>query len=65
MYISCIYTHVIWYVFIGRCLRMDTHTFDWLVGLVTPLIGKQDTHLRLSITPGERLSLTLRHLSTG
>ncbi|KYN50462.1 Putative nuclease HARBI1 [Trachymyrmex cornetzi] len=44
---------------------MDTATFEKLLNKVTPLIIKQDTHLRKSIPPAERLSLTLRHLATG
>lgn len=48
-----------------RCLRMDTNTFELLLEKVTPLIKKQDTHLRKSIPPSERLSITLRHLATG
>ncbi|KYQ47883.1 hypothetical protein ALC60_13092, partial [Trachymyrmex zeteki] len=45
-------------------LRMDTATFEKLLNKVTPLIIKQNTHLRKSIPPAERLSLTLRHLAT-
>ncbi|KAK3912146.1 Major inner capsid protein VP2 [Frankliniella fusca] len=48
-----------------RCLRMDTDSFEYLLGKVTPLIQKADTHLRRSIPPDERLSLTLRHIATG
>lgn len=48
-----------------RCLRMDTDTFNFLLKKVAPLIKKQDTHLRESIPPSERLSVTLRHLATG
>lgn len=44
---------------------MDTATFEELLHKVAPLITKQDTHLRKSIPPAERLSLTLRHLATG
>lgn len=44
---------------------MDTATFEELLLKVTPLIIKQDTYLRKSIPPAERLSLTLRHLATG
>lgn len=44
---------------------MDTATFEVLLHKVAPLITKQDTHLRKSIPPAERLSLTLRHLATG
>ncbi|KAK3920172.1 Major inner capsid protein VP2, partial [Frankliniella fusca] len=48
-----------------RCLRMDTDSFEYLLGKVTPLIQKADTHLRRSIPPDERPSLTLRHIATG
>jgi len=44
---------------------MDVNTFEYLLKKVTPLIKKQDTHLRESILPSERLSVTLRHLATG
>ncbi|KYN11790.1 Leukotriene A-4 hydrolase [Trachymyrmex cornetzi] len=44
---------------------MDTDTFEFLLEKVTPLIKKQNTHLRESIPPDERLSVTLRHLATG
>ncbi|KAE8739193.1 hypothetical protein FOCC_FOCC015316 [Frankliniella occidentalis] len=48
-----------------RCLRMDVAMFQDLVEKVTPIIRKQNTHLRESISPAERLSVTLRHLATG
>lgn len=44
---------------------MDTATFEELLEKVTPLIKKEDTHLRESIPAAERLSLTLRYLATG
>lgn len=46
-------------------LRMDAQQFDHLLALVSPLIKKQDTVMRASISPGERLVLTLRFLATG
>ena len=46
-------------------LRMDSASFDELLGLVTPFIQKEDTIMRQSISPMERLSLTLRYLATG
>jgi len=46
-------------------LRMDEDTYLELLKLVTPLIKKEDTHLRKSITPHERLTATLRFLATG
>lgn len=46
-------------------IRMKPEDFDWLLEQVTPFIKKQDTHLRNSISPGERLAITLRFLATG
>ena len=46
-------------------LRMDAATFDELLQMVGPLITYQDTNMRQSISPGERLALTLRFLATG
>ncbi|KAG8177484.1 hypothetical protein JTE90_008668 [Oedothorax gibbosus] len=48
-----------------RWLRMDTEAFELLLIKVTPLISKQDTNMRKSISAGERLSVTLRYLATG
>ncbi|KAL4119028.1 hypothetical protein QTP88_011901 [Uroleucon formosanum] len=44
---------------------MDEDTYLELLKLVTPLIKKEDTHLRKSVTPHERLTATLRFLATG
>ncbi|KAJ8961244.1 hypothetical protein NQ318_008927 [Aromia moschata] len=44
---------------------MDEETYLQLLSLVIPLIQKQDTVMRNSITPHERLSATLRFLATG
>lgn len=49
----------------GKFLRMDENTFEELLALVSPLIVKQDTPFRASISPSERLSVTLRFLATG
>lgn len=46
-------------------LRMDGDSFDELLSLVTPFIQKQDTMMRESISPLQRLSITLRYLATG
>lgn len=46
-------------------LRMDEATYLELLTLVTPLIKKQDTPMRQSISPHERLTATLRFLATG
>lgn len=44
---------------------MTHDQFDYLLMLVKPLIEKQDTHLRKSISASDRLALTLRYLATG
>ena len=46
-------------------IRMDKQDFDELLTKVTPFIQRRDTNMRESITPTERLSLTLRYLGTG
>jgi len=46
-------------------LRMDEKTYLKLLTMVTPLIVKKDTVMRESISPHERLSVTLRFLATG
>lgn len=46
-------------------LRMSSAQFDNLVELVKPHIEKSDTNMRMSISAGERLALTLRYLATG
>ncbi|XP_018398799.1 PREDICTED: putative nuclease HARBI1 [Cyphomyrmex costatus] len=48
-----------------RCLRMNSDIFEDLVEKLSPLIKRQDTHLRDSISPAERLAVALRHLATG
>lgn len=44
---------------------MNTVVFENLLQKVTPFIQKQNTILRESIPPDQRLSLTLRHIATG
>ncbi|CAB3221184.1 unnamed protein product [Arctia plantaginis] len=44
---------------------MDSECFEELLNMVTPLIQKQDTVMRESISPRERLTVTLRFLATG
>ena len=46
-------------------LRMNSATFEELLGIVGPHITYQDTHLRQAIPAGERLALTLRFLASG
>lgn len=40
--------------------RMQSETFDYLLALIENVIAKQNTNFRKSITPGERLFITLR-----
>ncbi len=46
-------------------LRMGEDTYMELLNLVSPLIRKQDTVMRKSISPHEKLTATLRFLATG
>ena len=46
-------------------LRMDSKTFEDLLGLVKNRITKMDTIMRQSITAEQRLTATLRFLATG
>lgn len=46
-------------------LRMDAESFSILLELVSPIISKQDTKMRESISAEERLTTTLRYLATG
>ena len=45
-------------------LRMDSSTFEELLGMMAPFISKQDTLMRKPIPAGERLALTLRFFAT-
>ena len=45
-------------------LRMDRGSFEMLLHKVAPYIRRQDTTMRLSITPEERLDVTLWYLAT-
>ena len=45
--------------------RLSRESFNEILAIVSPLISKQDTHLRMAIAPSERLSVTLRFLATG
>ena len=44
---------------------LDRSLFEDVLALVSPLIAKKETHLRCSLKPIERLSVTLRFLATG
>ena len=46
-------------------LRMERPQFDELLGKVENVIVKQDTVMRESISPAERLAITLRFLASG
>ncbi|KAB0803454.1 hypothetical protein PPYR_00424 [Photinus pyralis] len=46
-------------------LRMDSATFSALLELVSPIISKENTIMRESISAEERLTATLRYLATG
>lgn len=45
--------------------RMPDVCFDNLLELVTPFLSKHDTVVRKSISPREKLALTLRYFATG
>jgi hypothetical protein len=46
-------------------LRMNKTQFEHLTAKVAPFIERQNTHYRASVSPGERLAITLRYLATG
>lgn len=46
-------------------IRLNRDQYHELLRRVTPLIEKQDTNMRKSVSAGERLTLTLRYLATG
>nr|XP_042911387.1 uncharacterized protein LOC122272161 [Parasteatoda tepidariorum] len=46
-------------------LRMDQESFDHLLDLLRPDIEKKDTKMREAIPASQRLSITLRYLSSG
>jgi hypothetical protein len=46
-------------------LRLSASNFDWLLENIRPMIEKQDTALRKSITADKRLAITLKFLATG
>ena len=45
--------------------RVNRRQFEFLFNAVSHRISKQDTKLRSSIKPAERLAVTLRYLATG
>jgi len=46
-------------------LRMNNSSFELLLSKIAAQITRQDTNMRLSIPPEERLAVTLRYLATG
>ncbi|CAB3982082.1 Hypothetical predicted protein [Paramuricea clavata] len=44
--------------------RLDIESFNKVLKMVGPIIQNQETIMRASISPGERLSITLRFLAT-
>ena len=46
-------------------IRMDPEIFQELLQRLTPRLTKQDTFFRKALTPGLKLSLTLRYLASG
>ena len=46
-------------------LRMNESVYNELLSLISPLIKKKDTQMRVAISPHERLTATLRYLATG
>ena len=49
----------------GEYMRMPHAKFLELVEVVGPLLTKQETHMKTSIAPNERLALAIRYLATG
>lgn len=45
--------------------RMKDACFDELLNMVKPFLKKEDTVMRKSISPEEKLALTLRYFATG
>ncbi|KAF8789730.1 hypothetical protein HNY73_007649 [Argiope bruennichi] len=48
-----------------RWQRMNTASFEYLLSLVSPYISGRDTNMRIAITAGEKLAVTLRYLASG
>ena len=45
--------------------RMSQPDFNFLLKLISPIIGKKDTLLREAVPSSVRLQVTLRYLATG
>lgn len=48
-----------------RTFRLPPAIFNQLLGLVEPIITKQDTVMRRAVPPEKRLAITLKYLATG
>ena len=48
-----------------KYLKLPVPVFDFILRRITPIIEKQETHLRQTISPGARLEATLLFLITG
>ncbi|KAK4295466.1 hypothetical protein Pmani_031986 [Petrolisthes manimaculis] len=46
-------------------ILLDHQQYQELLNMVTPLIEKKDTNMRQAVTAAQRLTLTLRYLTTG
>jgi hypothetical protein len=44
---------------------MDYATFEELLLKITPIVRREDTNMRLAISPKEKLSITLSFLAEG
>jgi len=45
--------------------RMDMMAFEQRLDMVAPQIAKESTVMRMSISPKDKLFVTLRYLATG
>ena len=52
-------------IFLFRYLSMSPRQLNNLMRIVAPLIAKKDNSFRKSISPEERLAVTLRFLASG
>lgn len=46
-------------------VRMRVDDFNFILDRITPIISRQNLPMRASISPSERLAVTLRFLATG
>ncbi|MPC14840.1 hypothetical protein E2C01_007616 [Portunus trituberculatus] len=47
-----------------QCIHLNREQYHDLLQLMTPHIKKEDTHMKDAVTADERLTLTLRYLTT-